>query len=231
MDNNIDKPQKNSGIGIIVAIFFVFGIVGNFLEDLWSWWEVVIIFLVFIISILSIFWKLKKVWFGSGIKKDNQGFRNIAKSIIEEEKKKQENKFYNKKNTIDEINPQDIDILENKNILDDIENLWFKIWESNENKQKSELIINDLKWFQENENDKLANESDKIKMIIIPIAIIIIFVFVTVLGSIRDGDIKINFDEILIWYWNPNIVWTIVFVLLVFIIGFSIYNYRKKSLK
>lgn len=146
------------------------------------------------------------MWFGSGIKKDNQGFLNIVKSIIEEGKKNQENKFYNKKRAIDQIKQQDFDMLKNEDILEDENYMGNSFGESDKNDQNLWFFINNFEWTEKSKNVKLVSESDKIKMIIIPIAIILIFTLVTIFSSVGDGDIKIDLNKTFIWYWNSNIV-------------------------
>ena len=86
------------------------------------------------------------MWFGSGIKKDNQGFLNIVKSIIEEWKKNQENKFYNKKRAIDQIKQQDFDMLKNEDILEDENHMGNSFGESDKNDQNLWFFINNFEW-------------------------------------------------------------------------------------
>lgn len=204
---NLNKSKKNSSLWIIIAIFFVFGLIGNLGENLWAWWDFLIVFLIFWIAIFSMIWKYKKSWLKEMMMKNGWGFWETIKKIAEQEKKRKIN--------------SESDLFK---IVDVVWNL------KNENSKNPDEKENENLRFDLNNQDEAIDKSSDISNIFKILPILFIFgILITIIfwKFIRDEN-KFNFGNMFLENQNSYVTWIIIWGLVLFIILFTVYNYYKK---
>ncbi|MCF7834850.1 hypothetical protein K9M48_02220 [Candidatus Gracilibacteria bacterium] len=204
---NLNKSKKNSSLGIIIAIFFVFGLIGNLGENLGAWGDFLIVFLIFGIAIFSMIWKYKKSGLKEMMMKNGGGFWETIKKIAEQEKKRKIN--------------SESDLFK---IVDVVGNL------KNENSKNPDEKENENLRFDLNNQDEAIDKSSDISNIfkILPILFIFGILITIIFGKFIRDENKFNFGNMFLENQNSYVTWIIIGGLVLFIILFTVYNYYKK---